>query len=132
MAILDDIGGYINTNTSFTLGTDFFLSLLPDTPDNCVALFESGGVAPQYTQGSTGTPVIERPELQVITRHTSYETGRANANTVYLLLTAITNATINSNLYYRIEAAASPAMFQRDDSRRVLFTTNFNVMRDTP
>ena len=131
MAILDDIGAYINTNTSLTIGTDFFLSLLPESPDNCVALFEEGGTAPLFTLGSTNTPQIERPQLQVIVRNTSYSTGASTARTVYLLLTAIVNQTINSNYYQRVEAVATPALFQRDENRRSLFTVNFDVYKET-
>lgn len=132
MALLDDIGGYVNDNTAFTLGTDLFLSLLPESPDNGVVLIENTGVAPIFTQGSTNLPKLERPEIQVLVRHTSYSTGRANAETVYRLLTQVTNATINGNLYQRIEAIASPALMERDVNRRVIFTTNFNVIRALP
>lgn len=132
MALLDDIGGYVNDNTAFTLGTDLFLSLLPESPDNGVVLIENTGVAPIFTQGSTNLPKLERPEIQVLVRHTSYATGRANAETVYRLLTQVTNATINGNLYQRIEAIASPALMERDVNRRVIFTTNFNVIRALP
>lgn len=131
MAFLDDLGTYVDTNTSLTLGTDLFLSLMPDTPDNVVALYEStGGVVPVSTMGSTNLPQIERPELQVIVRNTSYSTGRALANTLWELLTAVSNTTIESTLYHRIESTSSPFVFDRDDSRRVLFSCNFNVMKE--
>jgi len=131
MALLDDLGTYVDTNTSLTLGTDLFLSLMPDTPDNVVALYEStGGVVPVSTMGSTNLPQIERPELQVIVRNTSYSTGRTLANTLWELLTAVSNTTIESTLYHRIESTSSPFVFDRDDSRRVLFSCNFNVMKE--
>lgn len=131
MAFLDDLGAYVDTNTALTLGTDLFLSLMPDTPDNVVALYEStGGVVPVSTMGSTNLPQIERPELQIIVRNTSYSTGRTLANTLWELLTAVSNTTIESTLYHRIESTSSPFVFDRDDSRRVLFSCNFNVMKE--
>jgi len=95
-------------------------------------ILENTGVAPIFTQGSNNLPKMERPEIQVLVRNTSYSTGRANAETIYRLLTQVTNATINGNLYQRIEAIASPALMERDLNRRVLFTTNFNVIRELP
>ena len=132
MALLDDIGGYVEDNTAFALGTDLYLSLLPESPDNGIVILENTGVAPIFTQGSNNLPKMERPEIQVLVRNTSYSTGRANAETIYRLLTQVTNATINGNLYQRIEAIASPALMERDLNRRVLFTTNFNVIRELP
>jgi hypothetical protein len=132
MGMLDDIGAYVDTNTSLTLGTNLFLGLLPESPGNCVALFEESGVSGLYTQGSTNLPQLERPQLQLIVRNDSYATGRSLADTVYRVLTQITNQTINSNLYLRIEATSNPAVMDRDKTKRVLFTCNFDVVRKTP
>lgn len=129
MAMLEEVGTYIGANTSFTLGTDLYLALIPDTPDNCVAIYENVGVTPLSTLGSTDLPQIERPDLQVIVRNTSYATGRSNIETVYRLLTAVENATLSSVLYHRIEATTTPYVYERDDSRRIMFTCNFNVMK---
>ena len=132
MALLEDIGGYIDTNTSLTLGTDLFLGLLPETPSNCVSIFENSGVAPLFTQGSAGLPVLEKPQLQFIVRDASYSNGRSVAETLYRLLTQVFNQTINSNLYLRIEAISVPSVMDRDQTKRVLFTCNFDVVRVTP
>jgi len=130
MALLDDMGTYVGSNTALTLGTDLYLSLLPDSPDNVVALFENTGIVPVSTLGSTNLPQIERPELQFIVRNTSYATGRTLANTLWELLTSVSNSTIEGTLYHRIEATSSPFVFERDQSRRVLFSCNFNVMKE--
>ena len=130
MALLADIGGYLDSQSALvTLGTNFFYSTLPESPDNCVALAEEGGVSPVFTQGSVNTPKIERPQLQLLVRNTSYETGMTNAETLYLILTAITNQTINGTQYLRIVAMGKPALIERDKNKRVLFSCNFDVMR---
>ena len=50
MAFLDDIGTHLAAATipaaDLTLGTNLFLGRRPDTPDTCVALYETGGTAP--------------------------------------------------------------------------------------
>lgn len=129
--MLDDIGAYVATNVgSLTLGTNLFLSLLPETPDNVVAIIENSGVAPVFTQGSSHLPRIERPEIQVLVRNDSYATGRALAETIYRLLTQVTNQTIGSVLYHRIEAISSPQLLERDQNYKSVFTTNFYVMKE--
>lgn len=132
MGMLDDLGAYLDTNSSLVLGTDLFLGVLPEIPSNCVALFENSGVSPDFTLGTNNLPILERPELQVIVRNGSYSTGNTLADTIYRVFTQITNQTINSVNYLRIQAIASPSVMDRDSNRRVLFTTNFRVIRVTP
>lgn len=132
MAILDDIGAYIDTNNAtLTLGTNLFLSLLPETPDNCVSLYEDSGAAGMYTHGSTGLPVLERPGLQFIVRNTVYASGRSLSEDIYRLLAAVVNQSIGSNTYLRIEAIHSPSLMERDSSSRCLFTCSFDIIKVT-
>lgn len=133
MGLLDDMGIKVAAISSdYTLGTNVFLSNLPETPDVCTVLIENGGTTGQYTLGSDGLPEWENQSLQFIHRNPVYSTGRTASDLIYRTLTAIVNETINSDYYLRIEAIGVPSVFQRDDTRRVLFTCNFDVMRQTP
>lgn len=133
MTLLADLGGYLDSqSTSVTLGTNFFYSTIPESPDNCVAITEEGGVSPQFMQGSNNLPAIERPQLQLLVRNTSYENGRALMDTLYRILTQITNQSISGRTYLRVSAIASPSMILRDDNRRCIFSCNFEVQRLTP
>ena len=128
--LLVDLGGYIDTNfASLTLGTNFFYGFLPESPDNAVAIYENSGVSSIFTQGTVNTPAIERPQLQFLVRNTSYETGIALANSLYLFITAIANQTINSTRYLRVVAISNPSVIERDQSKRIIFTCNFDVQR---
>lgn len=130
MAMLVDLGGYLATQSgSLTLGTNFFYSIVPESPDNCVALTEDGGVSPIFTQGSTNAPKIERPQLQLYVRNTSYETGMALAENLYMILTSIANQNINGVQYLRVIALGNPSLIERDQTKRVLISCNFDVMR---
>ena len=129
MGMLEDIGGYIDAQTTLTLGTDLFLGLIPDTPSNCVSVFENGGVAPDFTMGTNNLPQLERPELQFIVRNSSYSAGRIIADTLYRTITQISNQTINSVRYLRLQPISNPSVMDRDANRRVLFTCNFYVVR---
>jgi hypothetical protein len=133
MTTLEDLGGYLDTQLAgLTLGTNFFYSLLPETVDNCVALYENSGAPPNFTMGSNNLPKLERPQVQALIRNTSYTTGRDLAENVYRALTQVSNQTINSNSYLRVEALGVPSVIERDTNRRVLFSVNFDVVRITP
>jgi hypothetical protein len=131
--MLDDLGIYVATNAVFSpslvLGTNLFLSVLPEQPANVVALYENSGPGPVFTMGSNHLPRIDRPELQFIVRNESYSTGRALSEVLYRLLTQITNQTIGGVLYQRIEAISNPGLIQRDETRRSVFSCNFYVMK---
>ena len=129
-SILVDLGGYIDTNfAGLTLGTNLFYGMMPEAPDNCVALFENGGVSPVFTQGSTKTIKIERPQFQFLVRNTSYETGTALANSIYVFLTQVVNQSINGTQYLRVVAMSNPSVIERDSNKRVIFTCNFDIQR---
>lgn len=133
MTVLTDIGTYLDgQSASITLSTNFFYSLLPETPDNCVALISEGGPSPLFTMGTTNTPTIERPQIQLLVRNTSYATGEALIDALYRILTAISNQSLSGTTYLRVEAMSFPALIERDQSKRVLFSCNFDVQRLTP
>lgn len=128
MSVLEDLGGYLDSQSALvTLGTNFFYSLLPENPDNCAAIIEVGGVAPVFTQGSNNAPKIERPQVQLLVRNTSYATGASNAYTLYLILTQIANQSINGTTYLRVSAMGNPSLLERDLNKHCLFTCNFDV-----
>lgn len=130
MSVLEDLGGYLDTQiATLTLGTNLFYSLIPETVDNVVALYENTGAPPNFTMGSVNLPQMERPQLQALVRNTSYASGRTLAESIYRTLTAIANQTINGNQYLRVEAIGMPSLLERDATKRVVFTINFDVVR---
>lgn len=132
MGMVEDLAGYADTNTSLTLGTDLFIGMMPESPSNCVGVFENSGAPGMYTMGSYNLPRFERPQFQFIVRNSSYSTGRTLADSLYRLFTAIANQTINGHLYYRVEALGTPDVMDRDLNKRVLFTCNFDVVWSLP
>lgn len=130
MSLLEDLGGYLDTQlATLTLGTNLFYGLMPETVNNVVTLYENAGAPPNFTMGSTNLPQMERPQLQAMVRNASYSSGRTMAEDVYRTLTAIANQTINGNQYLRVEALGMPQVLERDISKRVVFTMNFDVVR---
>ena len=75
MAFLPELGTYLAANvtdTTLTLGTNLFLGRLPDTPNTCVALFETGGLSPEETMGGSSLPAYTQPRCQILVRAADY------------------------------------------------------------
>ena len=74
--MLNDIGTYLQYQGIGTLGADLFLGLMPDQPDNCIALFEYAGSPPDLHWNG------EYPGLQVRVRNKSYAAARTKIGEV--------------------------------------------------
>ena len=132
MSLLSDVGTYLNaasiSTQDLTLGTNLFLGRLPDSPDTCVGLIQTGGLAPTDTYG-TSFPPLETQGLQTLVRAASYATGEALAVDVFKSLLSVENETLTSTLYLKIEANQSPFALERDEQERVVMSCNFNVVK---
>lgn len=132
MTVLDEVGTYISTNvTGVTLGTNLFIGLLPDSPGNCVAIFETVTDAPYYVMnGTTSIPQLENPRMMLYVRNASYVTGRALIETIWRQLQEVSEDALSSVVYHRIQAFGSPKFLERDSNFNVMFSANFKIMKD--
>lgn len=131
--MLDEIGTYLAANSIGTLGTNLFKGLLPDLPDACVALYETGGLEPiRAMRSAPGQPVASRPRLQVVCRNTQYEyaAARAKAQAIYVLLEGLGDTTLSGTRYLWIGAVQEPFLMGRDDAGRVQVAQNFDVTKE--
>lgn len=131
MALLDEVGTYIGTNvTGLTLGTNLFLGLLPDTPGDCAAIFETVTDVPMFAMnGANSEPVLENPRMMLYVRNASYSTGRSLIDTVWKQVQNVSNDTLSSVNYLRIQALGSPEFLERDENFNTIFSANFQVMK---
>lgn len=130
MATLEDIGTYLGAQVgSLTLGTNLFLGRLPDEPDTCVALYETGGAEPLPVMGSDAVPPIEQPRVQVLTRASSYSSARSLADLIFRALEQILNENLSGTRYHRCAAVQSPFALERDSHDRVILAQNFQVQK---
>lgn len=129
MPVLTDIGQYLQTNSIGALGTDLFLSQMPDSPDDAIALYEYAGNTPSRMGDN------RRPGLQVKVRG-DYETARAKIDEIYTLLSKIGNeyeddapegVTINGTTYLHFETVQEPFPLGVDDNGRHELAQNFIV-----
>ena len=130
MALLPDVGTYLAAaGLSLTVGTNLFYGRLPDSPDKCVAIYESNGATPIETMSDNTEPPVVHPGLQVLARDAAYADAQSLAEDVWQKLTLVTNETLTSTLYLRVAPVQQPAPIERDSQDRVLFSCNFDVLK---
>jgi hypothetical protein len=132
--LLDDIALYLQEfPLGLTFGSNLFAGLMPNAPyapDDCVAIYESSGMAPEYVMGAQQpNPAISRPELQVVVRSAKYQPGRITIEQIAQVLEGVVNQEINGTFYERLERIQEPFLMHRDAARRTYFACNFAVMR---
>jgi len=129
MGVLEELGGYLVTNMGLVLGTNLFLSDLPDQPDSCVALLEAPGPPPQDFFGSATLPGYEMPHVQVLSRDPGYANAKANATLAWDWFTKLNNTTLGAVSYLRAHPLQSPFNGGRDPALRSIIVFNVEVTK---
>jgi len=129
VTVLEAVGDYLVTQGQGTLGTNLFLSVLPESPDACVAVLESEGGSPMYFLGAGGI-AIDSPNLQILVRagRDDYPTARDKADTIRKLLAGLTNVTVSGIHIMRIESIGSVGLVGLDEKSRPIVSANFRCM----
>jgi len=122
--MLSDIGTYLQTQGVGTVGADIFLGLMPDQPDNCIALFEYAGSPPDLHWNG------EYPGLQVRVRNKSYSAARTKIEDVMKKLHGLSEHILSGTRYLLIKARGSPEILKRDNNNRVELFVNFDVIKE--
>lgn len=127
--ILEAIGDYLASNGYGTQGTDLFLAVMPESPDECIAVYENVGNTPSFTMGSDPW-AIDRPVIQVICRagRGDYPTARNNAQAIRELLGAVVDTTISTIPIMRIQSQGSIIPMGEDENQRPMVSANFECM----
>lgn len=132
--LLDDISTILKAGGTTGDGTEISLGFMPEKPDNCIAIYETGGMGPiRAMRTSPGQPVAEQPRIQVVVRGAAYDyaTPRTKINALYKLLEGYGDTTVNGCRYLWIGAVQSPFPMQRDQAQgRPSMAVNFDVMKE--
>lgn len=123
--MLNDIGGYLQAQGAGTLGVDMYLGLMPDQPDNCVALFEYAGSPPDLHWNG------EYPGLQVRVRNKSYAVARSKIGEIVQKLHGLHEQTLSGTRYLLIRARGTPEILKRDANNRVELFVNFEIIKES-
>lgn len=125
-SVLTEVVDYLASEMSLTAGTNIFETIMPDTPDACMAVEETGGSEPDRQFGSEDA-LFEYPSIRVVCRGTSndYNTPRAQAKTAWEKLLEINpQDTLGSTGFLLVTPLQSPFELARDSNDRVLIGFN--------
>lgn len=115
--------------------TNLFASLLPDSPDQCVAIFEYSPAPSDFTMGSgslqTALPAIEEARFQIMARDVdgNYATNETRIENIYRAILQMFGQTIGGTFYQRFEPIQRPFLLHRDEKRRIFHCFNFLTLR---
>jgi hypothetical protein len=121
MSLITDVADYLEAEGVGTVGEDIFNSVVPEYPDGCVTVVDTGGIEP-----SRDIPTAE-PTFQVLVRNSSYDTAKTKIDSIVALLHQKANAELVSGetYFYYIFLVAEPGYLGRDDNDREEFSANF-------
>lgn len=121
MHLIDQIADYLANQGLGAVGTDIFTSYLPQTPDNAIAVLDTGGFEP-----SIDIPTKE-PTFQVLIRNTNYSNGKDDLDSVRSALHQKRGFEVYSGetYFYFIYAISEGGHLGRDENGRDTFSINF-------
>ena len=123
----EDIKALLEAESSLALdfGTDLFVGDMPESPDNCICVMDTGGFAP-----SIGP--YYHPSVQILVRGTvgSYSETIAQAQALCITLHAYYGTPSGSSFYYAgVWSLGDPFYIGVDENNRPLFSINFRIQR---
>lgn len=130
--MLKDMGQYLQDAKVGKVGKDIFLSLLPDSPAECMALYEYQG---QQTNQIAHT---EAPGMQICVRAKRYPDGYVRLQSAHKALKEIGfedgdfpgGAVINGVQYFRVQPVMSGIIQDRDENGNFLLKRNYYITKE--
>lgn len=113
------------------VGTSIFIGMLPDHPDELLAVMETGGSAPTFGFGVPGLK-FETPNVQVIVRGArgDYSAPRFTIGLAYKGLSTVQGQYLGLTYYHMIKPIQSPFMLHRDQNERPVFIFNASCEKE--
>ena len=122
----EDVKNLIVAESLGTFGTNLFISVMPDTPDACIGLYD-------YTAAPPDVPDIgiEYPAVQVRVRGDvgGYRTAWEKAYSIKTILHGKHEYTVGSTKYLQITCESDIVYVGLDERKRPLFTMSFHCQR---
>jgi len=117
---IDDIAQYLEDNSIGTVATDIYKAYLPDSPDDCVVIYNTGGFEPDIY-----LPTAD-PTFQIYVRSTDYTTGKDKVDAIVALLHRQANKQFvtSGNYFYFLTLMSEPVHIGRDENERDEFSIN--------
>ena len=115
-------------NLDLEFGTNLFISHEPDSPQNCVTVYDApGGFIDSTLQA--GNQDYFYADVQVRVRNTNYLTGMALACNIQKVLHGLNNFMHGTTYYAFIRCTTPPFMLEWDTLNRAIIIINFQIQR---
>jgi hypothetical protein len=127
MGFLETIAAFLeDADLGLTLGTNLFLTQMddPGMPTACTALFQYAGAPPLQVLDAAGVKYAQ-PGLQVRCRAADYPSAEAQAEAIWLVLSAVANVSIEDTWVLGIVPQQSPFPLGVDEAGRPILVANF-------
>ena len=122
----DILGG--ESSLGLTFATNLYTGREPDSPDNCVTLYDMAGSPPQLTY-SQSTSNYYFSGLLVRVRNNNYQDAWDQAYLIHDFLHGYGGETWNGTVYTVVKALDNPQLFNWDENERAIVIINFEVQR---
>jgi len=120
--VADDVMQILDAETSLIPGTDLFVGTEPDSPNNVVVIYDTGG-------GQTDFVGYRQPTVQVRSRNTNYVDGWNKINEIVEVLNKLGSRTVNGTYHSTWWLQSDISFLQRDDKDRAIFVANLRGHR---
>lgn len=115
-----------------TLGTNLFISRLPDSPKDAVCLYDtSSSPADNFVSGDDP---LYRDSVEVMVRNINYTTGHALAQNIAELLNGKNNFSLNNSFYQLVVLSNGPNILNNSGNKELedgfYWSLNFNTIRN--
>lgn len=125
--LLDEIADFLVTSGVVASDAMFTSNLPGGTPNDVLAVYEYGGMAPEYVMDNP-LMSVERPRFQVVSRSKQHSVARTNIERAYRALGQVVNQTIGGTWYRRIKPIQSgPIELYPDGDGRTILAWNFEA-----
>ena len=119
-----DISTMLQSDGVGTIATDLFVGREPDSPDECITIYDTQG------EGANPKFLLDLPTIQVRVRSNTYLGAYDKIQSIKDKLLGRPTEVINSTRYVGIWAQTEIAFLQKDESERQLAVINFLINRE--
>ena len=127
-SVSEDIKDFIelsDTGLDWDFGTDMFIGFMPETPDKCICIYDTGGYPPQSNYD------YYKPTIQIIIRGNKqdYQSAWDDAFELMDVLHGVHGEEINLTTYIQILSMSDILFLGYDKNKRPEFSINFEIHR---
>lgn len=127
-ALAIDIKDMITDDSSlgYTFGTDLFISRMPNSPNNCITLYDISGASPDI---GLQKEIYYRDGVQFVVRNNSYVEAMAAAWDIIESLQGRAGEIWNDVYYALILTMMTPSILGYDQSNRIEIVFSLEAQR---